>query len=103
MSFIVSLSQDHIIALPTALMTHLHLQAGDRVTTLLDGQTLRFLRLDNSEVGLDEEADEDTLDETTYLLSSPANAARLQLAKQQIAAGQLIEIEHINDLDKLLA
>jgi hypothetical protein len=98
MSFIVSLSQDHIIALPTALMARLHLQEGDRVTTLLEGQTLQFLRLGDS----DSEPDEDTLDETTYLLSSSANAARLQLAKQQIAAGQLIEIEHVNDLDKLL-
>jgi len=47
MSFLVSLSQDHIIALPTALMARLHLQEGDRVTTLLEGQTLQFLRLDH--------------------------------------------------------
>ncbi len=48
MSFIINYSQDHVIALPTALI------------------------------------------------------ARLQLAKQQIATGQLIEIEHVDDLDKLL-
>jgi hypothetical protein len=102
MSFLVSLSQDHIIALPTALMARLHLQEGDRVTALLEGQTLQFLRLDHFESELEEEPDEDTLDETAYLLSSSANAARLQQAKQQIAAGQLIEIVHVDDLDQLL-
>ncbi len=102
MSFLVSLSQDHIIALPMALMARLQLREGDRVTTLLEGQTLQFRRFDDSDSEAEEEFNENLLDETTYLLSSPANVARLQLAKQQIAAGQLIEIEHVNDLDELL-
>jgi len=42
-------------------------------------------------------------DETLYLLSSPANAKRLQQAKKEIDDGNLIEIENIDDLDKLLA
>ncbi len=42
-------------------------------------------------------------DETLYLLSSPANAKGLQQAKKEIEEGKLIEIENIDDLDKLLA
>jgi len=44
----------------------------------------------------------DVADETVYLLSSQANAKRLKHAKKEIDKGNLIEIEEIDELDRLV-
>lgn len=46
MTVIVKSSDEETIAIPGRLMAALHLQEGDRVKAVIEGQTLRLARLD---------------------------------------------------------
>ncbi|MDQ0421887.1 PHD/YefM family antitoxin component YafN of YafNO toxin-antitoxin module [Peteryoungia aggregata LMG 23059] len=73
--------------------------AEGRLDTLIEG-AVEIIRRDKSSAVLMGKDEYDSLIETVHLLSSPANAARLLKAKDDLAAGRFTERSLIADLDR---
>lgn len=73
--------------------------AEGRLDTLIEG-AVEIIRWDKSSAVLMGKDEYDSLVETVYLLSSPANAARLLKAKDDLVAGRFTERSRVADLDR---
>jgi PHD/YefM family antitoxin component YafN of YafNO toxin-antitoxin module len=75
--------------------------AEGRLDTLIErASAIEIVRRDKALAVLMDKDEYDSLVETIHLLSSPANAARLLQAKDDLAAGRFVERVLASDLDR---